>query len=49
MWHRLGSRVLSVDEPVMTMWSRIPVPDPLPAYDGLIAAAACVHDMTRRP
>jgi predicted nucleic acid-binding protein len=46
MRHRLGSRVLAVDEPVMMMWSRISVPDPLPAYDGLIAATALVHDMT---
>jgi predicted nucleic acid-binding protein len=43
---RLGSRVLAVDEPVMMMWSRISVPDPLPAFDGLIAATALVHDMT---
>jgi predicted nucleic acid-binding protein len=46
MRHRLGSRVLPVDEPVMMMWSRISVPDPLPAYDGLIAATALVHNMT---
>jgi predicted nucleic acid-binding protein len=43
---RLGSRVLAVDEPVMTVWSRISVPDMLPAYDGLIAATALVHSMT---
>ena len=43
---RLGSRVLAVDEPVMTVWSRISVPDMLPAYDGLIAATAFVHGMT---
>ena len=40
------SRVLAVDEPVMMVWSRITVPDMLPAYDGLIAATALVHDMT---
>jgi predicted nucleic acid-binding protein len=45
MRHRPGGRVLAVDEPVMMMWSRISVPDPLPAYDGLIAATALVHDM----
>jgi predicted nucleic acid-binding protein len=43
---RLGPRVLAVDEPVMTVWSRISVPDMLPAYDGLIAATALVHGMT---
>jgi hypothetical protein len=35
---RLANRVLAVDEPVMTIWSRISVPHLLPAYDGLIAA-----------
>jgi toxin FitB len=46
MRQQLGTRVLPVDEPVMMVWSRISVPDPLPAYDGLIAATALVHDMT---
>jgi hypothetical protein len=46
MRQQLGTRVLAVDEPVMMTWSRISVPDPLPAYDGLIAATALVHDMT---
>jgi len=46
MRQQLGTRVLPVDEPVMMMWSRISVPDPLPSYDGLIAATALVHDMT---
>jgi toxin FitB len=45
MRRQLGSRVLPVDEPVMMTWSRISVPDPLPAYDGLIAATALVHGM----
>ena len=43
---RLANRVLAVDEPVMLAWSRISVPDMLPAYDGLIAATALVHGMT---
>jgi predicted nucleic acid-binding protein len=43
---QLANRVLAVDEPVMMVWSRISVPDPLPAYDGLIAATALVHGMT---
>jgi toxin FitB len=46
MRRRLGTRVLAVDEPIMMMWSRISAPDPLPAYDGLLAATALVHDMT---
>jgi predicted nucleic acid-binding protein len=46
MRQQLGTRVLPVDEPVMMMWSRISVPDPLPAYDGLIAATALVNSMT---
>lgn len=43
---RLGARVLVVDEPVMTIWSKISVPDMLPAYDGLIAATAIAHGLT---
>jgi predicted nucleic acid-binding protein len=46
MRQQLGTRVLPVDEPIMMVWSRITVPDPLPAYDGLIAATALVNNMT---
>ncbi len=42
---RLGTRVLAVDEPIMTLWARISVPNMPPAYDGLIAATALVHDL----
>ncbi|MFZ0606437.1 MAG: type II toxin-antitoxin system VapC family toxin [Xanthobacteraceae bacterium] len=42
---RLGDRVLDVDEPVMTLWARISVPDVLPAYDGLIAATGLLHGL----
>jgi toxin FitB len=42
---QLGNRVLPVDESVMTLWARISVPNMLPAYDGLIAATALVHDL----
>ena len=45
MREHLAGRVLGVDEAVMTVWSKISVPDPLPAYDGLIAATALVHGM----
>jgi hypothetical protein len=43
---RLGDRVLVVDEPVMTLWARISVPDVLPLYDGLIGATALFHGLT---
>ena len=46
MRRQLGDRVLPIDEPVMATWARISVPDMLPAYDGLIAATALVHDLT---
>ena len=42
---RLEDRVLAVDEAVVTIWSKISVPDMLPAYDGLIAATALAHGM----
>ena len=46
MRQRLGSRILSVDESIMTVWAKISVPDMLPAYDGLIAATALAHGLT---
>jgi len=46
MRDRFEDRVLVVDERVMTIWSRISVPNMLPAYDGLIAATALAHGMT---
>lgn len=45
MRDRFEDRVLVVDEHVMMVWSRISVPDMLPAYDGLIAATALVQGM----
>src|SRR5262245_28764278 len=42
---RLEDRVLAIDEAVVTIWSKISVPDMLPAYDGLIAATALAHGM----
>jgi predicted nucleic acid-binding protein len=42
----LANRVLAVDEPIMTIWSKISVPHMLPAYDGLIVATALAHSMT---
>jgi len=45
MRERLGSRVLAVDEPVMTIWARLSVPNMLPVYDGLIAATALLHGL----
>jgi predicted nucleic acid-binding protein len=46
MRERFSDRVLVVDERVMTIWSRISVPEMLPAYDGLIAATALAQGMT---
>jgi predicted nucleic acid-binding protein len=46
MRQRLGSRIIPIDEAIMTVWAKITVPDMLPAYDGLIAATALVHGMT---
>jgi len=46
MRQQIGDRVLAVDEAVMMAWSKISVPNMLPAYDGLIAATALVHGMT---
>jgi len=43
---QLADRVLAVDEPIMTLWARISVPNMLPAYDGLIAATALAHGLT---
>jgi len=45
MRERLGSRVLAVDEPVITIWARLSVPNMLPVYDGLIAATALLHGL----
>ena len=42
---QLGDRVLVVDEPVMTLWAKISVPNILPAYDALIAATALFHGL----
>ena len=42
---RLGDRVLVVDDPVMTLWAKISVPNILPAYDALIAATALFHGL----
>jgi predicted nucleic acid-binding protein len=46
MRQRLGTRILPIDENVMIIWSKISVPNALPAYDGLIAATALAHGLT---
>jgi predicted nucleic acid-binding protein len=43
---RLGDRVLPIDEPVAEAWARMSVPDPMPFFDGLLAATAKVHGLT---
>ena len=41
-----GSRILGVDRAVAEQWGRLNVPHPVAAVDGLLAATACVHDLT---
>ncbi len=43
---RLGDRVLPIDEPIAEAWALLSVPDPLPLFDGLLAATARVHGLT---
>lgn len=40
------SRLLGVDVRVAELWSRLNVPDPIAAVDGLLAATALVHGLT---
>lgn len=42
----LGDRVLPISEPVAETWARLGIPDPIPLFDGLLAATALVHGMT---
>lgn len=42
----LGDRVLPISEPVADTWARLGIPDPIPLFDGLLAATALVHGMT---
>lgn len=39
-------RILTVDEPVIDVWSRMAAPRSLPQFDGLIAATALRHGLT---
>lgn len=43
---KLGDRVLPVSEPVAETWGRLGIPNPMPLFDGLLAATALVHGMT---
>lgn len=40
------SRIVPVDHEVADRWGRLMVPDPMPAFDTLLAATALVHDWT---
>lgn len=42
----LGDRVLPISEPVAETWAHLGIPDPIPLFDGLLAATALVHGMT---
>jgi toxin FitB len=46
MRSRLGDRVLPIDESIAEAWAQLNVPDPLPLFDGLLAATAKVYGLT---
>ena len=41
-----SDRILPVDQPIAEQWGRFNVPDPLPVFDGLLAATASAHGLT---
>lgn len=41
-----GDRILPVDARIAERWGALSVPNPLPTFDGLLAATALVHDLT---
>lgn len=41
-----GDRVVPVDSAIADTWARLPVRDPLPVIDGLLAATAAVRNWT---
>lgn len=41
-----NGRILPITVPIAEEWGRINVPDPLPIFDGLLAATARVHGLT---
>lgn len=43
---RFSERVFQIDEVIADKWSRLNVPNTLPAVDSLLAATALVHDLT---
>jgi toxin FitB len=42
-----AGRILPIDAAVADAWGRLNVPQPLPAIDGLLAATALTHGLTR--
>lgn len=43
---RFSQRVFQIDEVIADKWSRLNVPNTLPAVDSLLAATALIHDLT---
>lgn len=43
---RYAPRILAIDLRVAEIWADLGVPDPLPLFDGLLAATALAHDLT---
>jgi predicted nucleic acid-binding protein len=41
-----GERILPIDAGIAERWGRLTVPDPLPLFDGLMAATAIAHGLT---
>lgn len=44
--HKLGPRIIGIDDKIAQQWARLNVPDPLPFVDGLLAATALVLGLT---
>jgi predicted nucleic acid-binding protein len=41
-----GAQIVPVDAVIADVWAQLSVPDPLPVIDGLLAATACVRNLT---
>lgn len=41
-----AAQIVPVDAMIADVWAQLSVPDPLPVIDGLLAATACVRNLT---
>jgi predicted nucleic acid-binding protein len=41
-----AAQIVPVDAVIADVWAQLSVPDPLPVIDGLLAATACVRNLT---